>query len=190
MRQVSHNGRRGGGRQLTLYTIGHGRRTLDDFVAILKKHEISAIADVRTTPVSRWAPWFNRAQLSQTLGDAGITYVFLGEELGGRPSDDKLYTLEGHVRYRAMSESEPFIQGFERLVSGTEKFRLAAMCSESDYHDCHRNLLIGRVAAIQNIDVVHITKSGELESFDQSLIHNDTLFETEPDEWISAVKVR
>lgn len=182
------NGR--GGRQLTLYTIGHGRRTLEDFVALLERHEISAIADVRTTPVSRWAPWFNRAQLGKTLGEAGITYVFLGEELGGRPAEDNLYTGDGHVKYRAMSESELFIRGFERLVSGAQKFRLAVMCSESDHHDCHRNLLIGRVAAIQNIDVVHINKSGELESFDQSLIHDDTLFETEPDEWISAVKVR
>jgi uncharacterized protein (DUF488 family) len=175
---------------MILHTIGHGRRTLDDFIALLKKYEISAIADVRTTPVSRWAPWFNRGQLGQSLSDAGITYVFLGEELGGRPNDDSLYTIDGHVRYRAMSDTPLFTIGFDRLVAGAEKFRLAVMCSESDHHDCHRNLLIGRVAANSDIDVLHINKSGEIERFDESLIHDDALFEMEPDEWISAVKVR
>jgi uncharacterized protein (DUF488 family) len=175
---------------LILHTIGHGRRTLDDFIALLKKYEISAIADVRTTPASRWAPWFNRAQLSQTLEGAGITYVFLGDELGGRPNDNYLYTPDGHVRYRVMSETPLFTSGFDRLVTGAKKFRLAVMCSEGDHHDCHRNLLIGRVAANRDIPVVHINKSGETEPFDESLIHDDTLFETEPDEWISAVKVR
>jgi uncharacterized protein (DUF488 family) len=175
---------------MILHTIGHGRRTLDDFIALLKKYEISAIADVRTTPVSRWAPWFNRGQLGQSLSDAGITYVFLGEELGGRPDDDSLYTIDGHVRYRAMSDTPLFTIGFDRLVAGAEKFRLAVMCSESDHHDCHRNLLIGRVAANSDIDVLHINKSGDIERFDESLIHDDALFEMEPDEWISAVKVR
>ena len=175
---------------MILHTIGHGRRTLDDFIALLKKHEIAAIADVRTTPVSRWAPWFNRAQLGQSLADAGITYVFLGVELGGRPDDDSLYTIDGHVRYRAMSSTPLFTSGFDRLVAGAEKYRLAVMCSESDHHDCHRNLLIGRVAADHEIAVLHINKSGEIEKFDESLIHDDTLFEMEPDEWISAVKVR
>lgn len=175
---------------MLLHTIGHGRRTLDDFLALLKRHDISAIADVRTTPVSRWAPWFNRAQLGQLLDDAGITYVFLGKELGGRPDDDSLYTIDGHVKYRAMSSTPMFISGFDRLVAGAEKYRLAVMCSESDHHDCHRNLLIGRVAANHEIAVLHITKSGEIEPFDESLIHDDALFEIEPDEWISAVKVR
>lgn len=175
---------------MTLYTIGHGRRTLEDFIMLLKKYEITAIADVRTTPASRWAPWFNRAHLNQALNDEGITYVFLGEELGGRPEGDHLYTSDGHVKYRAMSSTPIFISGFDRLVAGAEKYRLAVMCSESDHHDCHRNLLIGRVAANHEIAVLHITKSGEIEPFDESLIHDDTLFEIEPDEWISAVKVR
>lgn len=175
---------------MTLFTIGHGRRTLEDFVALLKKHDISAVADVRTTPASRWAPWFNRANLSQVLQDEGIAYVFLGEELGGRPDGDNLYTSDGHVRYRAVSETALFEKGFERLVSGAERFRLAVMCSESDHHDCHRNLLIGRVAATRDISVAHITKAGDIEEFDQSLIHDDVLFEIEADEWISAVKVR
>ncbi len=175
---------------MKLYTIGHGRRTIDDFIALLHQYEITAIADVRTLPVSRWAPWFNRTLLSNALADAGIAYVFMGKELGGRPDDDSLYTEDGHVRYRRMSRAPLFQGGFARLVEGAAKYRLAVMCSESDHHDCHRNLLIARVASDQEFEVVHITKSGELEGFDDSLLNRDRLFGDELDEWISKVKVR
>lgn len=173
---------------MNLYTVGHGRRTLDEFVGLLKRYEITAIADVRTKPVSRWAPWFNKAHLSRILEDEGITYLFMGEELGGRPDDDDLYTDEGYVKYRRVGETSLFKDGFDRLVESANSYNIAVMCSESDPAGCHRNLLIGRVAEIGGLQVTHINKSGELEDFDLRLL-NDGLAGLE-DEWISAVKVR
>jgi len=171
-----------------LFTVGHGRRTFDEFVGLLKRYEISAIADVRTRPVSRWAPWFNKAHLSKKLEDEGITYLFMGEELGGRPDDDDLYTDEGYVKYRRVSDTSLFKMGFDRLVENAKSYKIADMCSESDHAGCHRNLLIGRVAEIGGLQVIHINKSGDLEDFDLHLL-DDGLAGLE-DEWISAVKVR
>ena len=173
---------------MDLFTVGHGRRTLEEFVGLLKRYEITAIADVRTRPVSRWAPWFNKAHLNKKLEDEGIAYLFMGEELGGRPDDDDLYTDAGYVKYRRVSDTSLFKKGFDRLVESAKSYNIAVMCSESDQAGCHRNLLIGRVAKIEGLEVIHINKSGDLEDFDLHLL-DDGLAGLE-DEWISAVRVK
>jgi uncharacterized protein (DUF488 family) len=66
-----------------MYNIGHSVHSIDTFIALLKETRVAAIADVRSTPYSRWRPQFNRDTLRNSLTEHGITYVFLGTELGG-----------------------------------------------------------------------------------------------------------
>jgi len=70
-----------------LWSIGHSKHEIGHFIALLRAHGIATLADVRTAPFSRYSPQFNRDALAQSLAAAGITYVFLGRELGGKPEE-------------------------------------------------------------------------------------------------------
>src|SRR5688572_26950999 len=97
-----------------LFTIGHSKHPIERFIALLQQHDIEVIADVRSTPFSRFNPQFNRATLETSLRDTGIEYEFLGEKLGARSKDPGCY--EGHrVSYAKLAASEKFKNGLERL---------------------------------------------------------------------------
>ncbi|GAB4174014.1 MAG: hypothetical protein Fur006_03610 [Coleofasciculaceae cyanobacterium] len=66
-----------------LFTIGHSNHSIDDFITLLQTHGITAVADVRSHPYSRYLPHFNKSELEAALQHVGIEYRFLGQELGG-----------------------------------------------------------------------------------------------------------
>ncbi len=74
-----------------LLSIGHSNHPFDDLVALLEQHRVEVVADVRTSPYSRYNPQFNSQNLRHGLGEAGIRYLFLGKELGGRPEGEEFY---------------------------------------------------------------------------------------------------
>ena len=127
---------------------------------LLRRHGVESVADVRTTPFSRFNPQFNRQSLERDLHPVGIRYLFLGEELGGRPDGDRFYDQEGHVLYGRMAESPRFESGLARLVEGAERSRVAAMCSEENPAGCHRFLLVTRVLHLRGTQVAHIRGDG------------------------------
>jgi nucleoid DNA-binding protein len=53
--------------RVTVYTVGHSTRSLDDFLALLAAHGVAGIADVRSYPASRRHPHFARAALAEAL---------------------------------------------------------------------------------------------------------------------------
>ncbi len=61
----------------TLHTIGHSTRTLEELIAALQAHKIEVLADIRSFPVSRRLPRFNRESLEQTVPEAGMRYVWM-----------------------------------------------------------------------------------------------------------------
>src|ERR1700722_11410026 len=75
--------RRPNSQHLTIWTIGHSTRTIDDFINLLREYRIATLVDVRHFPGSRRFPHFNKAQLADALAAAGIRYEHL-VELGGR----------------------------------------------------------------------------------------------------------
>ena len=127
---------------------------------LLRGHGVESVADVRTTPFSRFNPQFNRHALERDLPAAGIRYLFLGEELGGRPEGDRFYDQDGHVLYGRMAESPRFESGLARLVERAERSRIVVMCSEEDPAGCHRFLLVTRVLHLRRIEVTHIRGDG------------------------------
>ena len=144
-----------------ILTIGHSRHPLERFTALLEAAQVTTIADVRSAPVSRFSPQFNKAALAASLAARGIDYVFLGKELGGRPERAALYT-QGVADYEKMAATPEFRAGLERLVELAKQHRVAAMCAEADPLDCHRCLLVGRALAERGSEVSHILPSGEV----------------------------
>lgn len=144
----------------TIFTIGHSNQSLESFLKLLQSHDIDVLVDVRSSPYSKYANWFNKDPLRAALRGAGIKYLFMGDSLGGMPRDPEYYDSDSRVRYYAIAESDGFADSIERLVHGADEYRIAVMCGEENPTECHRNLLVGRVLADNGIDVWHIRAKG------------------------------
>jgi uncharacterized protein (DUF488 family) len=148
--------------QNPIYSIGHGTRKADDFLSLLQAHNIAFLCDVRSVPHSRFNPQYRQQALKAFLEGNGITYVFMGDALGGRPIDPGCYT-NGKVDYVKISKTGFFRQGIERLKDAyAQNLKLAIMCSESKPLECHRTHLISKVLDDEGIKVSHIDEKGSL----------------------------
>ena len=149
-----------------IYTIGYSAYNLQDFLSVLKRYGITAVADVRSSPYSRYKPEFNREELAVQLKKNGIFYVFLGEECGARPADQKCYS-DGFVNFDLLAEHPLFQQGITRLKRGVQKCKIALMCAEQDPTHCHRLILVvHQFSKVCPIPVYHILPDGESEAND------------------------
>lgn len=144
-------------------TIGHSNHTVEKFIDLLRGHNVTAIADVRSSPYSRFNPDFNREFLTTKLKERGITYIFLGRELGARSQDPACYD-GGRVQYRKLAQTPLFKNGLVQLLSGMQTFRIALLCAEKEPLGCHRTLLIAQELAAMHIPVAHVLPNGVLES--------------------------
>jgi len=124
-----------------LYTIGHSNHDLGDFLAILVHHGVETLCDVRSRPGSFRFPQFNREPLEAAAALAKIEYQFLGESLGGRPDDPRVYRSDGLVDYVARRKSPDFAAGVDGLLEFSRAANLALMCAEEDPLQCHRFLM-------------------------------------------------
>lgn len=147
-----------------VYTVGHSNLELAELAGALKKFSIALLADVRSLPRSMRYPQFSRDNLEEGLREAGIRYLFLGDELGGRPADPKLYGSNGMVNYRARRACRDFQYGIERVVDEARSGPLALLCAEEDPLTCHRFLLITPELALRGIAPLHIRKGATLET--------------------------
>ena len=152
---------------LSVFTIGHSNLELAKFVALLKQHSIQAVADVRSSPYSQYNPQFNREPLQRALQEQGISYVFLGEELGARRSERECY-LNGRADYEMISHTPAFKRGIERVVQGAAKMRVALLCAEKDPVECHRCILVSPHLRQRGVAVFHILTDGTVESHEQT----------------------
>lgn len=142
----------------SIYSIGHGQKSKEEFISELQSFGIEYLIDVRTSPYSKWAPHFNSGIIDQWLKSVGIRYLYMGDSIGGRPLNDSYYDSEGFFDYRLMAENPIFINGLNRLVKAdSANCIVAVMCSESNPAECHRSKLIGRELYFKhNISMYHI----------------------------------
>lgn len=147
-----------------LFSIGHSNIEQDQFCDLLVKHQIEVVVDVRSSPYSRYTTQFNRETLKAALEQHGIKYLFMGEQLGGRPVGEEFYDDKGHVLYYRLAEADFFREGIQRLRKGSNQYRVAMMCSEEDPAVCHRMLLISRVLTDSGEKVAHIRGDGSLQT--------------------------
>lgn len=151
-----------------IFTIGHSTHTIERFVELLRQHRVTAVADVRSVPYSRFQPQFNQNMLKETLKENGIAYVFLGKELGAR-SEDKTCYENGRVQYRRLAKTEAFQAGLDRVRSGSEEHRIALMCAEREPLECHRTLLVSRELVDSGVRVIHIHANGHPEPHEEAM---------------------
>lgn len=147
----------------SILTIGHSTHSAEVFLALLRQHGVEVVADVRSSPFSRFNPQFNRENLEHSLRSGGIRYVFLGRELGARSEDPSCYE-DGRVQYVRLARTALFQSGLDRVILGAQRYRIALMCAEKEPLECHRTLLVARALAARGQTVEHIHADGHLES--------------------------
>lgn len=164
-----------------IFTIGHSNHSIERFIELLLAHSVTAVADVRSAPYSRFAHQFNMAPLRESLAEVRIKYVFLGRELGARSTDPACYD-HGRVRYDRLAEMPAFHEGLARLVEGSRVESVAVMCTEKDPLDCHRTLLVSQALAQRGVQIRHVLSDGTTESHEEALLRLlDSSEQSQPD---------
>ena len=144
----------------TLYTIGHSTRTLVDLIETLQEHSIQTLVDIRSFPMSRRLPHFNRESLEKALPEAGIRYLWM-KELGGRRKkslDDSPNVALRSASFRNYADymlTPEFERAAAELVQLAEGSRTAYMCAERLYFRCHRMMVSDWLVA-HGHEVLHI----------------------------------
>ena len=148
-----------GQKSSVIFTIGHGTKSTDEFVGLLKTYEVQTVVDVRTVPKSRHNPQFNKEVLPESLKKARIGYIHI-KGLGGlrHARQDSVNTAWRNVPFRGFADymkTEDFRQNIERLIELAEQTKIAVMCAESVPRRCHRSL-IADALFVRGIKVKHI----------------------------------
>jgi uncharacterized protein (DUF488 family) len=149
-----------------IWSVGHGTRPLEEFVAILRDARIEALADVRLLPGSRRHPHFGGESLEHALGQIPIAYIHL-PALGGRrePRADSPHRALRVAAFRGYADhmsTEEFARGYERLTSLASGSRTAVMCAETLWWRCHRRLIADRLT-VDGWTVTHLLARGRSE---------------------------
>lgn len=141
-----------------LFSIGHSTHTIEEFISLLKRHDISCIVDVRSIPFSEHTPQFNEILLKKSLAQSNIYYLPFGEFFGARRLDS---TIDGQVNFEKAVRTPAFLKGYQRVLSGLQKgLRICFMCSEAEPLACHRFSLVSRYFYDNGYEVNHILKDG------------------------------
>ena len=140
-------------------TVGHSVLTLDAFVALVRAHGVTLIADVRRIPGSRRHPHFARDALQTSLPEHGLGYEHI-PGLGGRrtPRADSPHTGWEHPSFRAYADhmaTPEFYGALEGLLTLAAHASVAIMCAEAQWWRCHRRLIADALVA-RGIEVQHI----------------------------------
>lgn len=154
-------------RQLSIWTIGHSTRSLEEFTTALKSFAIKTLLDVRSFPGSRRYPHFNKENLAKSLTEQGIEYIHL-PSLGGRrrarpDSQNIAWRNEGFRGYADYMETAEFAAGIDGLLKHATAAPTAIMCSEAVWWRCHRSLISDYLKA-NGIDVIHILSERKSEA--------------------------
>lgn len=144
-----------------IYTIGHSNITQESFIEILKSFKIQLVVDVRSSPYSKYVPYFNPENINKSLKENNIRYLFLGNYLGGKPKDEKYYK-DDKVDYDLIAKTEHYKEGIVKIMTLNREDNLVLMCSEEDPKSCHRHNLITQSLLKKGFEVIHIRKNGKI----------------------------
>ncbi len=129
----------------TIFTVGHSTRSFEEFLELLKAHNVEAIADARSLPGSRRYPQFDSENLEPALAQAHIAYRWY-PNLGGRRRGANESKNLGwrNASFRAYADSmgtKDFKEGIAHLEGEAGTKRVAIMCAEAVPWRCHRSLI-------------------------------------------------
>lgn len=144
---------------VTIWTIGHSTRPIDEFLALLDSFQIETIVDVRSFPGSRKYPQYGKDALEVTLREHGIAYHWF-QILGGRrrTNPDSPNTVWRNTSFRGYADymmTSDFREGLDALLDVAKGSRVALMCAEAVWWRCHRSM-ISDALCVRGIHVMHI----------------------------------
>ena len=150
----------------TIFSIGHGARSLDAFLDLLRGAGVRRVVDVRSFPGSRKHPHFGKDALAQSLASEGIAYEW-ERDLGGfrKPRPDSRHTAIRNAGFRGYAdhmETDDFRTARDRLIETSRDVPTAYMCAESVWWRCHRRMLSDALL-VAGCDVRHIMDRGKQE---------------------------
>ena len=156
---------------MEISTVGHSALTRAELLSLLAENRIAVVADVRRFPVSKRHPQHARPSLEAGLRAAGIDYVFLGSELGGRlepviPIERSANRALSEPALRAYADalgSPAFDAGLARLEGLARERCCAFLCAERDWRQCHRRILSDALVA-RGWRVVHLAHPSSREA--------------------------
>jgi uncharacterized protein (DUF488 family) len=152
----------------TVFSIGHGNKTIDEFLSELHSFDIRFLIDIRSKPYSKFSPHFSQQPLKAIVERNHIRYVYMGQELGGLPTHDTSCFTNGKVDYDKLKEKPFFKQGLQRLITANNQgIKVCIMCSESDPKMCHRSKVIGVELQKTGVSLQHIISVSELRTQNQ-----------------------
>jgi uncharacterized protein (DUF488 family) len=149
---------------MTIFTIGHSTRPIDEFIELLRINGIDSVVDVRRFPASRRYPQYNEGELHSALAAEGMGYLWL-PSLGGRrqPVPNSVNDGWRNEAFRGYADhiaTEEFASGLFDLLAIAEGAPTAVMCSEAVWWRCHRSLIADVLCSI-GIEVLHIIDSSK-----------------------------
>ncbi len=143
---------------LVIHTIGHSNHDVEKLAALLRKHGVALVVDIRSFPSSKKWPCWNRAGMEKTFPRSGLAYAWMGDSLGG-------YRKQG---YEAYMKTAQFKAGVDKLLALAEERKTAVLCAEADFRRCHRRFLSDALER-NGANVKHIMPDGAIESHPLSL---------------------
>jgi len=123
----------------SIFTAGHSNIPINKLLGVLKSNGINRVVDVRTRPYSRYSPQYNKANLKLSVTSSNIKYTYMGENLGG------------------LGENYDFKEAIRQVAGYAINERVVLLCSEKDFRNCHRNLLLSPEFIKLGFEVIHLS---------------------------------
>lgn len=149
---------------MTVCTVGHGVRPVEELVATLREAGVRTLVDVRRFPSSRRNPQFDQTALAEALAGAGIGYrhaVELGGRRSGEPGEERFSCLRV-AAFRSYAARMGTAAWQEALAAELALPRPCFMCAETVWWRCHRRL-IAELLVARGMEVVHLLGPGRRE---------------------------
>lgn len=159
---------------MPILTAGYGNRGFEAFVALMRRHGVTHVVDVRSVPQSSYWEDFRRPRLERILPEAGLRYVYMGDTLGGVPDSPVLCKDPEAVDLKPLFDDPRFLRGLDRLVEAALTRTVCLMCGCLRPHRCHRSRLIGEALARCGVEIRHLDAEGE------SVSHAQVVEESRP----------
>jgi uncharacterized protein (DUF488 family) len=152
---------------MEIFTIGHSNIPLSEFLSLLEKHKIESVVDVRSKPVSKYVPHYNKGMIECFLKTAGFGYNYFADEevgnrLGGFPKDPECYDND-IVSYESVRTRKWFQEALTELMEYAKERRVALLCAEENPYRCHRHNLLTQSLLTKGATVLHIRGDGSLD---------------------------
>lgn len=161
-----------------IYTIGHGRRSVEELVECLREAGRRTLVDVRRFPGSRRNPQFNQGPLAEGVEAAGIAYrhaIALGGLHTDEAGEERFACLGSFAGYAARMGTGEWQEALAGALAEPDP---VLMCAETPWQRCHRRF-ISELLEARGHDVVHLIRLGEREphrTHRSSEVHDGRLY--------------